>query len=246
MLMALKTKVTDQVKISMGLNSYEAQVWAALLSRGISAAGELADISKVPRSRCYDVLETLEKKGFVFTKIGKPIKYIAVPPEDVLEVLKKQATLEKNRMLALYDSIKDTDTFTELKTLYTSGISYIDNDKISHSINGKQSINLFLKEIFASAKERVVIHTTKSKLKKKQKLVKKSVGKKVKVRIYAPVDPSEEGNTIISPKNTSVRFIQIDTDQLMVFTSPEDASPEYESAVWIKSKFALEALKALI
>jgi len=39
----------------------------------------------VPRSRCYDVLESLEKKGFIISKIGKPLKYIAVPPEEVVE-----------------------------------------------------------------------------------------------------------------------------------------------------------------
>ena len=48
-----------------GLNSYEAKLWVALLSRGVSTAGELSDIASVPRSRTYDVLESLEKKGFI-------------------------------------------------------------------------------------------------------------------------------------------------------------------------------------
>ncbi|MCK5629147.1 MAG: hypothetical protein KAI26_00900, partial [Nanoarchaeota archaeon] len=39
-----------------GLNTYEAKLWTALLSRGISTAGELSDIANVPRSRSYDVL----------------------------------------------------------------------------------------------------------------------------------------------------------------------------------------------
>ncbi len=42
-----------------GLNSYEAKIWGALLSRGVSSAGELSDISNVPRSIAYDVLESL-------------------------------------------------------------------------------------------------------------------------------------------------------------------------------------------
>ena len=48
-----------------GLNSYEAKIWTALLSRGVSSAGELSDIANVPRSRAYDILESLEKKGFI-------------------------------------------------------------------------------------------------------------------------------------------------------------------------------------
>ena len=65
-----------------GLNSYESKLWTALLSRGVSTAGELSDISNVPRSLSYDVLESLEKKGFVIMKIGKPIKYMAVSPQE--------------------------------------------------------------------------------------------------------------------------------------------------------------------
>ncbi|MFW6226360.1 MAG: TrmB family transcriptional regulator, partial [bacterium] len=67
------------------MNSYEAKLWTALLSRGVSTAGELSDIANVPRSRTYDVLESLEKKGFIIMKIGKPIKYLAVDPEEVLK-----------------------------------------------------------------------------------------------------------------------------------------------------------------
>ena len=51
-----------------GLNSYEVKIWTALLSRGVSTAGELSDIANVPRSRSYDVLESLEKKGFIIIK----------------------------------------------------------------------------------------------------------------------------------------------------------------------------------
>ena len=75
-------ETTKKTKL-FGLNTYEARIWAALLSRGVSTAGELSDIANVPRSRSYDVLESLEKKGFVVMKVGKPIKYLAIPPKEV-------------------------------------------------------------------------------------------------------------------------------------------------------------------
>ena len=75
-----------------GLNSYERKLWVALLSRGVSTAGELSDISNVPRSRAYDVLESLEKKGFIIVKVGKPIKYLAVAPSEVIKPSKKKHT----------------------------------------------------------------------------------------------------------------------------------------------------------
>ena len=77
-----------------GLNLYEVKIWTALLSRGVSTAGELSDIANVPRSRSYDVLESLEKKGFIVMKLGKPIKYIAVDPNEVVERVKKKRASE--------------------------------------------------------------------------------------------------------------------------------------------------------
>ena len=59
--MIMQKDFIEKLKI-FGLNSYEAKIWVALLSRGVSSAGELSDISNVPRSRSYDVLESLEKK----------------------------------------------------------------------------------------------------------------------------------------------------------------------------------------
>src|SRR3989344_4521245 len=77
-----------------GLNSYQAKLWTALLSRGVATAGELSDISNVPRSRAYDVLESLEKKGIIVMKIGKPIKYIAVPPNEVVKRVQSKLKVE--------------------------------------------------------------------------------------------------------------------------------------------------------
>jgi len=78
-----------RLRSSFDLNEYEAKIWMALLSKGIATAGELADISSVPRSRSYDVLESLEKRGFILMKLGKPIKYLAVEPHEVISRLKK-------------------------------------------------------------------------------------------------------------------------------------------------------------
>src|SRR3990172_13310175 len=87
--MIVKEDFLNKLRQYFGLNLYEAKIWTALLSRGVSTAGELADIGNVPRSRAYDILESLEKKGFVVMKLGKPIKYLAVEPKEVVERVKK-------------------------------------------------------------------------------------------------------------------------------------------------------------
>ena len=87
--MIVKKEFLKKLK-DFGLNTYESKLWTALLSRGVSTAGELSDIANVPRSRSYDVLESLEKKGFIIMKLGKPIKYIAVTPSEVVDRVKKR------------------------------------------------------------------------------------------------------------------------------------------------------------
>ena len=82
--MVLDKKIVSELRRLFDLNLYEVNIWVHLLSRGVSTAGELSDLSNVPRSRSYDILESLEKKGFVVMKLGKPIHYIAVPPEEVI------------------------------------------------------------------------------------------------------------------------------------------------------------------
>ena len=63
--MIVKEEFLSKLRRYFGLNLYEVKIWTALLSRGVSTAGELSDIANVPRSRSYDILESLEKKGFV-------------------------------------------------------------------------------------------------------------------------------------------------------------------------------------
>src|SRR3989338_9228646 len=86
--MLVKQELISRIKDYFDLNIYETKVWLALLTKGIASAGEVAEISGVPRSRTYDVLEGLEKRGFAITKLGKPVKYIGVKPRAIIEKLK--------------------------------------------------------------------------------------------------------------------------------------------------------------
>ena len=73
------TRNMAKMKDAMGLNTYEARIWSALLSRGIASASELADISHVPRSRCYDVLAEAWEANKVYSK--RPRRGNAYTPE---------------------------------------------------------------------------------------------------------------------------------------------------------------------
>src|SRR3989339_397407 len=92
--MIVKEEFLGRLRKIFDLNLYEVKVWTALLSRGTSTAGELSSISDVPRSRTYDILESLEKKGFIVMKLGKPIKFVALKPAEVVERVKRNLMVQ--------------------------------------------------------------------------------------------------------------------------------------------------------
>jgi len=103
--MIVKEEFLSRLRKIFDLNLYEVKVWTALLSRGVSTAGELSNISDVPRSRTYDILESLEKKGFIVMKLGKPIKFVALKPEEVIERVKRNLVVhakEKTKTASIH------------------------------------------------------------------------------------------------------------------------------------------------
>ena len=115
--MILSPELTNKVKDHFDLNVYETKVWLALLSKGVASVGEVASISRVPRSRAYDVLETLEKKGFAIIRMGKPVKYLGIKPQIILERIKGDVRRQAEEKVKDLSKIKDTDEFTQLDEL---------------------------------------------------------------------------------------------------------------------------------
>ena len=173
-----------------GLNTYESKLWTALLSRGISTAGELSDIANVPRSRSYDVLESLEKKGFIIMKLGKPIKYVAVQPSEVLERVKKKVATEAESQTKILDSLKGSEILKELTLLHSQGVELVEPADLSGSLRGRHNLYNHLELTIKNAEESVTIMTTSQGLMRKVEGLKptfEQIKKRgVKIKIAAP------------------------------------------------------------
>jgi len=117
--MIVKDEFLSRLRKIFDLNLYEVKVWTALLSRGTSTAGELSNISDVPRSRTYDILESLEKKGFIIMKLGKPIKFVALKPNEVVERVKKNLVKYTTERTKRLDTLKNDEVLVELTNLFT-------------------------------------------------------------------------------------------------------------------------------
>jgi sugar-specific transcriptional regulator TrmB len=235
---------------AFGLNSYEAKLWAALLSRGTSTAGELSDISSVPRSRTYDVLESLETKGFIQLKIGKPIKYNAVPPSQVIETVKRKIDEEAKIQTEELNKIKNSETIKELNNLHSQGSSQIEPSDMSASIKGRDNIYNHLELKIKNAKKTIHMITTSEGLIRKSGELKKSFesAKKngAKIKIIAPLTKEakeaakslKEFAEIKNVDKIKSRFLLIDGKEMMLMlTDDKQVHPSYDFGVWINTPF---------
>jgi sugar-specific transcriptional regulator TrmB len=241
-----------------GLNSYESKLWTALLSRGISTAGELSDIANVPRSRSYDVLESLEKKGFIIMKLGKPIKYIAVPPAEVLERVKKKIKEESDKQSLIIEQLKGSEILAELNVLHTQGIDLVDPSEMSGILKGRNNLYNHLESMIANAKSSITIMTTEDGFLRKSDAMlthfKKAKDRGVKIRIAAPIC-SEAGqsakhmfklSSIRDSEATRARFLITDSKQLVFMALDDKAThPTYDLGIWINSPFLASAMESM-
>src|SRR3989344_4641252 len=154
------TELIKKVRAYFNLNIYETKVWLALLGKGLASAGEIAEIYGVPRSRTYDVLESLEKQGFAISKIGKPAKYIAVRPGMILEKLKNNTMKEAEEKVETLSKLRGSSEYTELEGLYSTGIKPIKHEDLSGSVKGRSTIYNHAREILENARKEIIICTS--------------------------------------------------------------------------------------
>ncbi|MDP6642063.1 MAG: helix-turn-helix domain-containing protein [Candidatus Nanoarchaeia archaeon] len=253
--MIVKEEFLSNLRRAFDLNLYEVRIWTALLSRGISTAGELSDIGNVPRSRAYDVLESLEKKGFVVMKLGKPIKYIAVEPKEVVERAKKLVRMGADDNLKKLDGLKGTAILKELDSLHKTGIEFIDASDLSGAIRGRHNLYTHLETMIKRAEKNVTIMTTAKGLVRKVDALKPELErlakKGVKIRIAAPVTKEsvsavKDLSKIAEIRNINkinARFCVVDDNEMMFMVKDdEDVHPTYDIGVWVNTQFFANAL----
>ena len=251
--MLIKQELVTKIKDYFDLNIYETKVWLALLEKGIASAGEVANISRVPRSRTYDVLESLEKKGFAIVKLGKPVKYIGIKPKMILEKLKNNVRKNAKERIEWFLKIRDTDEFAELEKLYKQGIEPLKREDVSIALKGKSNISNHLREIFQSAKKEVIICANAEEVRAKAKLFQQTFKALKKINVKIKLVLSGDNNLIkkmendfdmkIEKVNIDAKFFIIDKKEILFYLS--NNSGEEETAIWLNSEFFIEAFAHL-
>ena len=256
--MIVKEEFLSKLRRYFSLNLYEVKIWAALLSRGVTTAGELSDIANVPRSRSYDVLESLEKKGFVIMKLGKPIKYIAVPPSEVLERVKKKIKDESEKQSIIIEKLRNSEILDELNLLHTEGIEMVDPTDLSGVLKGRTNLYNHLESMINNTEKSIILMTTEDGfLLKADTLIthlKKAKDRGVKVRVAAPISPQAMKSAkhllkVAQVRHTDAlraRLAVVDGKQsLFMVLDDKEAHPTYDLGIWINSPFLTKALEGM-
>jgi len=256
--MIVKEEFLGRLRKIFDLNLYEVKVWTALLSRRQSTAGELSSISDVPRSRTYDILESLEKKGFIVMKLGKPIKFVALKPEEVIERVKKNLVVEAKEKSVRLEKLKDDEVLGELNSLFTEGVKFVEPTDMSGALRGRQNLYNHLDMLVREAENTITLVTTAEGLSRKLEVLMPSLEKAkkrgVKVRIGAPITQANlkiakelaKVAEVRDVKNLQARFCVIDSEQILfMLLNDETVHPNYDLGVWINTEFFAQALEQL-
>jgi len=79
---------TRRVLRELGLTAYESAAYLSLIEKGVMTASEVSESANVPFSKVYEVLNSLEQKGWVDIERGRPSRYFAKSPTEAFEAAK--------------------------------------------------------------------------------------------------------------------------------------------------------------
>jgi len=251
--MLASAKVMDALK-GIGLNLYERKLWVALLARGTSSAGELSEIANVPRSRAYDVLQSLADKGFVVVQTSKPIHYVAIAPEEALERASKKMQEEITETIERIEELKSSPVLRELNEVFSSGLKLVNPEDLTGALKGKYSLFQQLDTMFRDADKQIVIATTPEGLNelftnhldalKKAKdrgvhiKIATSGTEKASEAIKALNDVAEVRNIDSKEVPLAGRFFVVDDKQFVFSLTDAKTHSTQDMAVWSKSEHA--------
>lgn len=123
------------IMTSLGFSTYEARAYEALVREHPLTGYELSGRSGIPRSKVYESIERLVRKEMAIPVEGNPVRYVPVPPDEVVRRLTSDFT-------------KSIDTLTDLfrSQQRAENIDYIFNISGSDAIVGKAADMIAMSE----------------------------------------------------------------------------------------------------
>ncbi|MGL4670186.1 MAG: TrmB family transcriptional regulator [Methanobacteriaceae archaeon] len=204
----MENEIISALKI-MGLTEYESLAYISLSSMITATASEISENSDIPRSRVYEVLKLLSKKGFIEIETGKPLKYTVIPPSTVFKSNKEQIITELDNAEEELNMRYETHISKVPAPIWMiRGIEKIVKKELEIISRAKHSVNIRIGFLFEGELEQEAL------MKKVKAAVNRGVDVKImigsysyingkKVNIIDELGANEYGATKYSKKTTS-------------------------------------------
>ena len=138
----------------LGLTSYEAKAYLALIRRDSFTAAQVARQSGLPRQRIYDVLASLVQKGLASARPGNVVKYAATAPELAIDLL---LTAHRDDLARME---RDARTMVgDLKPAFEAGQTHTDPLEYIEVLRDRRAINERFAELQAAVKQEILVFT---------------------------------------------------------------------------------------
>ncbi|ADQ66733.1 transcriptional regulator [Halogeometricum borinquense DSM 11551] len=131
----------ESVGDRFNLGEYEIDAYLAVLEHGELTASEIADRTDIPQPRVYDTVRSLSDRGLVELRESRPMKIVAVDPDDAFANV--QTSLD--------------DLISELEARYTAPAR--DTEAVS-LVKSRSTILRYVEEIIEDAEYELVLSLT--------------------------------------------------------------------------------------
>ncbi len=208
-----------QSLMKLGLTEYEARIYVVLTKMGPRNASEISFLGKVPRPKTYGAIRGLESKGLLRIVPGKPERYMAVSPNDVLVPLVDKLNKETTECVNVVENL--AMAFESSKYVYTEK-PYERYDL--WSVRGRDKVYKRVQDMISEAKVNVFFTTTANGLvrvyKAQSEVLEKAAQRGAKVKVVAPVN---QGNASVARELAEVIEVRNITVPIMHFASADSA-----------------------
>lgn len=129
----------------LGLTEYEAKTLTSLFKLKEAEAPQVSQASQVPKTRVYDILERLTKKGLIIEVSGRPKKYKALETQKAFDILLNEAKAKTKNL---------EEKAAVLKSMFSEEALPDDAERVM-KVKDKQDFARILLEEIESAKKSI-------------------------------------------------------------------------------------------
>ncbi|MGB9985541.1 TrmB family transcriptional regulator [Salarchaeum japonicum] len=139
-----RSTAVEQLK-ALGLSTYAARTFVALVSLGEGTAQDVSDVADVPRTRVYDAADELRDHGLVDVKQSNPKQYWAISTETTGRHFQQEYDHRVDTLTDALDRLAVADRTAEQRGVWT--------------VTGRDTVTERVVEFLSGAEDEIVFMT---------------------------------------------------------------------------------------